>query len=106
MKWFDKLLGREKLKQRNDALVAANNRLGKMILELRREKRPRTSSGKLKEIARREEALKIAKYEAHVQAQRQHLLVKMLSKHLAQEQFQRCCDEVNSLTDEQILARS
>lgn len=103
-KWIDKLLGREKLKQRNDYLVAANNRLGKEILELRRITKPPKQSGKLKEIKKREDAIVVKMYQAHIQAQRQHLLVKKMRAFMPHEAFMELSREINEMTDEQIEA--
>ena len=107
-KILDRLLPSRALRKRNDYLMAANNRLGKVILDLRKEltryKRRPMAKAKAGAPAQTYKPSTEYKYKVHIEAQRQNHLVKALAEHVPRERFLAECERINNMTDQQIEA--
>lgn len=108
MKVINWLLGRTALQNRNDQLVAQNNRLGIEILELRKMKIPKRKAikadSRIKQVEIREESLATKQYKMHIDSQRQHLIIRKLKQNIAHDTFKEICAEVGNMSDEQVAA--
>lgn len=106
--WLKQWLGFAELQKAHDLRAVLNSRLStenaRLRKELSRQPKKKIGKGAQAHIEQMNAAHANRTALLHIESQRQHILTDMMRDYCTEAQFLAICDEVNAMTDEQVVA--